>query len=845
MESVQKPSLGVRSAVSAVKDKNRPTPTTLERCPTQGQSAILEKARTLESFIEDATLGTPRSGLVELSESATRRVIGMFDAIAQMTKSINAPEAPSASRDQSLGEDLAHVAMMGVSGAQEGREFYFTSLYQRTHLEPESTTPTVVLPEWFSRLHHYFAVDASDTKFPDVDKYLERSRQVSGEYQSILAAIETINKDLVERRTMKARADAKGMDNNYGVGIGKLEREIAEQREKFPGLLERVGDVLPERVPELNQAVTIKATVRAEIVEYLIKSVNGFDELLTRVLVPKECEPITLPLLHFMDDGGVVVEQLDFNPGEIAAIGADNSRKQQLLMLVIAGRKMLRGILPALEEFQSSRSVVDSGVTAFRPPLSGDPSLYGEALKALCAQKDPNVIGEAIALFSLPVTFSHRDALYKIFESFGRTEPIHFLVSQGILHPDNTIGRAAIATLRTVPECTRSAELLTTIREAVQRRGYVDITKVVTAEITRLIGAHDDYTVLVTLCMLHALAQDERHAPRLKKQISNLRDFRTAVSALTAHSPEVTQDAERFIDEVIRGLTPTLSDYYHGPGMEDLNEAVEKFKLLCEDPTILNGVEGNEGMKSGVLLIGEPGLGKTSLVEALEGELGVKCFKVAPVSEDLASPAQLLASARRTVEEVKKLAQTGKPCMFFIDEAESLMRSRKDPLSSIEQKTLTCYLLQEIDEIRRKFPKVFLVAATNYIDEVDEGMLRQGRYDLHVFYGRPDPHMRKNIVVGTLAKANIDTSFTPAELEVLVSITEGLKPLSIKQTIIDLHRFGSRLAQKRGQSFEFGFETLKSAYEKEQLRLKRSEEALETMKKKSRPSREYERLSAP
>jgi SpoVK/Ycf46/Vps4 family AAA+-type ATPase len=471
--------------------------------------------------------------------------------------------------------------------------------------------------------------------------------------------------------------------------------------------------------------------------------------------------------------------------------------------------------------------------------------VYREALRELCARKDPIVVSEVIRLFSEPVTLNSSSALYRIFESFERIEPLHFLVSRAVLDQDPIIGSSAISALRRIPEYTRSADLLSIVRESVQRRGYAEITKIVTAEIAKLISSHDDCTALSLLCMLHALAKDDRHSPRLKKQISNLRDFRTPIAVLATHHPEASQEAEKLLDEVIKGLTPTLSDYYHGPGMEDLNEAVEKFKLLCDDPTILNGVEGNEGMKSGVLLIGEPGLGKTSLVEALEGELGVKCFKIAPVSEDLASPAQLLASARRTIEEVKKLAQTGKPCMFFIDEAESLMRSRKDPLSSIEQKTLTCYLLQEIDEIRRKFPRVFLVAATNYIDEVDEGMLRQGRFDIHVFYGKPDSHMRKNIIVGTLTKANIDVSFSAKELEVLVNATDGLKPLSIKQTIIDLHRFGSLLAKKRGETFEFGFETLNAAYEKEQRRLKRSEDALEAMKKRARHSRDYDRLSAP
>ena len=100
-------------------------------------------------------------------------------------------------------------------------------------------------------------------------------------------------------------------------------------------------------------------------------------------------------------------------------------------------------------------------------------------------------------------------------------------------------------------------------------------------------------------------------------------------------------------------------------------------------------------------------------------------------------------SLKKRIEEAKESAKKGEACILLLDEAEALMAERSDPLTTQEQRELCDYLLQEINEIRKKYPSILIIAATNFLDKIDSAMKRDGRLDFHFFLEAPDAEARK------------------------------------------------------------------------------------------------------
>ncbi len=149
-------------------------------------------------------------------------------------------------------------------------------------------------------------------------------------------------------------------------------------------------------------------------------------------------------------------------------------------------------------------------------------------------------------------------------------------------------------------------------------------------------------------------------------------------------------------------------------------------------------------MPRGVLLVGDPGTGKTLLARAIAGEAGVPFFSTSG-SEFVELFVGVGASR---VRSLFKKARSKAPCIIFIDEIDAAGRKRHGSATSggeMEQDQTLNQLLVEMDGFAGS-EGVVVLAATNRMDVLDPALTRAGRFDRHVNVPRPDIKARLEIL---------------------------------------------------------------------------------------------------
>jgi cell division protease FtsH len=149
-------------------------------------------------------------------------------------------------------------------------------------------------------------------------------------------------------------------------------------------------------------------------------------------------------------------------------------------------------------------------------------------------------------------------------------------------------------------------------------------------------------------------------------------------------------------------------------------------------------------MPRGVLLVGDPGTGKTLLARAIAGEAGVPFFSTSG-SEFVELFVGVGASR---VRSLFKKARAKAPCIVFIDEIDAAGRKRHGSATSggeMEQDQTLNQLLVEMDGFSSS-EGVVVLAATNRMDVLDPALTRSGRFDRHVNVPRPDVKARFEIL---------------------------------------------------------------------------------------------------
>ncbi len=143
----------------------------------------------------------------------------------------------------------------------------------------------------------------------------------------------------------------------------------------------------------------------------------------------------------------------------------------------------------------------------------------------------------------------------------------------------------------------------------------------------------------------------------------------------------------------------------------------------------------------GVLLYGPPGNGKTLLVKALASQSNLNFISVK--GPELLS--KYVGESEQGVRELFARARHAAPCVVFLDEIDALAPKRGlDGRSPVTDRVVS-QLLTELDGVEA-LGDVWVIAATNRLDMIDDALLRPGRLDFHLEVGRPDRVARAAIL---------------------------------------------------------------------------------------------------
>ena len=176
-------------------------------------------------------------------------------------------------------------------------------------------------------------------------------------------------------------------------------------------------------------------------------------------------------------------------------------------------------------------------------------------------------------------------------------------------------------------------------------------------------------------------------------------------------------------------------------GVDEEKEELEEIVEFLKNPKKFTDMGAR--IPKGVLLVGQPGTGKTLLAKAVAGEAGVPFYSIS--GSDFVEMFVGVGASR--VRDLFEQAKKNAPCIIFIDEIDAVGRQRGAGLGGghDEREQTLNQLLVEMDGFSDN-EGVIILAATNRPDVLDKALLRAGRFDRQITIPVPDLKGRLDIL---------------------------------------------------------------------------------------------------
>jgi predicted AAA+ superfamily ATPase len=231
---------------------------------------------------------------------------------------------------------------------------------------------------------------------------------------------------------------------------------------------------------------------------------------------------------------------------------------------------------------------------------------------------------------------------------------------------------------------------------------------------------------------------------------------------------EFLQSQQLFSNVHLEEVEPV--DFADLKGIDDVIERLEAGVIIPLENEALSGELGLRP-KRGVLLLGPPGTGKTSIGRALAQRLKGKFFRI---------DGTFLSDAWQFGEQVAQLfefAQMNAPAVVFIDDSDVLFESE-------EHQGVYRYLLTTLDGLESKSAgRVCVIFTANDVGKLPPALVRSGRIELWLELKMPDAAARTAILERSLA--SLPESLRPVDIPRLVAASEGCTGADLKRAVED------------------------------------------------------------